>query len=471
MRGQALLINKQSIMLFCAMLVVSGIFFSFDSYGIGYAGSESRHGEIAYNVWRYNSVKMNPARARARGIKQQEIGRLVNVSEIDHEQFGSPTRYPSMLDTVGYGVLIGLLWKITNSLSFTDIKVFQIFFYSLLMFFIYSLAAVLFNNRNVALACGVAQLFYLPLVGQTILVLRDVWDYYGSLLLLWGLGMYLWKRISLRTFAGVSVGVALCQHIRPTVFIHLLAVTFFLCLYALFKRSEWSFALKALSVIWLVNGIVFWAPFTMYNKTAYGRYFVSPVSHGLLEGLGEFPNKWGFVCSDERMASFIQGKYNVSYGTPAFDDRAKEEFNRAMKENPWHFIFSALRRIPQLILPALPVPRFSAEEGKEFSYQQRFSSLWERIETRFLHAFSSFEAFYHFFGRQCMRLLLVLGYVGLVCAIFNGHFWASALIFIGGIMPAYHLLVFHVVDRALIAPYGFFPFFIGYAVYELLKKK
>jgi len=335
------------------------------------------------------------------------------------------------------------------------------------MLFLYSLAQMIFVDDRIALICGVTQLCFLPLIYQNVQALRDIWMYYGTLILLWGLVAYLWNRGSLWHVFGASVAAGICQYIRPPIFFSFIGCSFVLFLYAIMQPSVRIKIGKILMIMWIANMSVFWVPFIMYNKKAYGRAFVSPGNQGLLEGMGEFSNKWGYKLSDAWVSQFISKKYNVRYGTPEFDDRAREEFLKAFKEDPGHFFRSVLQRIPLLLFPGLPINNYS-----NVIDPVQYSSLWEKVITKASYFFSSWTAFFEFLFRQIgVRLFILLGYAGLVLILSRRHFLASALLFAGGIMPSYVTISSHIEYRFLTPSYGLFVFFVGYAVYEFFRRK
>jgi len=100
-------INKRTVSLFLASLALNGIYLFFNYHNNYYPTLLSSHGEVGYNVYRYNSVKVNPERRSALCAQHKKLKRVVDYREIDPERFGPPTQYRSIQDTVGYGVLLG----------------------------------------------------------------------------------------------------------------------------------------------------------------------------------------------------------------------------------------------------------------------------------------------------------------------------------------------------------------------------
>ena len=132
--------KKQPLILVLLALVASTTFVFVNYKSDFYLGLLSPQGEIGYNFYRYNSIKLNPQRHAKISKEQQLRGHRVDYADIDHERFGPPTKYYGIQDTVGYGVLLGLLWKVTGSLRYRDMLILQILMYSFIMFLFYHLA-------------------------------------------------------------------------------------------------------------------------------------------------------------------------------------------------------------------------------------------------------------------------------------------------------------------------------------------
>ncbi len=466
MRETVSFFNNQALVLAFLALVLNLLFLFFNYHNDYYLGLLTPHGEIAYNVYRYNSVKGNPYRSGSVGQKQRELGRMVDYAEIDHEKFGPPMHYRSIQDTVGYGVVLGLLWKITRSLRYVDMQLLQILLFSLFMFFLYSLSFMLFQSTFIALLCGLSQLFFLPLFYLNVQVMRDIWAYYGVILLLWLVVGFLQSFVALRGLLFGSFCFALIQFVRPTIAASLVGVSGILFLYAFFDQSQLKKIIGLLGGLWFMNILGFWLPFMVHNKIAYNRYFVMASGQGLLQGLGEYPNKWGAKLGDGWVGKHITEKYGLIYGTPEFDDKAKEEFVRFYKQDPWHFWKSVLQRIPLIFLPGLPWNNISNVVDYRI-----YSSLWDKVYTKLAKSFDSFTSFFDFLTRQIfIRIFLLGGYLGMLLMLFNRKYLWLMLILAAGIIPSYSIIQSHVEYRYVTPFYGVFALCVGYFLSEVLKK-
>jgi hypothetical protein len=301
------------------------------------------HGEIAYNVCMHNSIKTNPERMKQVALQQRDKGALIDYADIDHSHFAYPTEYRSINDTVGYGIVLGLLWKLTGACYYWYMQIVQAILFSLGMWLFYDIAFLLFGNAHIALFCSIAQLFFFPLMYLNVQVLRDIWAYYALLLLLYGLLSYLKKGTSVYTVIMCSIFFSLFQGVRPTVFFTLATVS--LAVWWWFKNERTKKVMTALGIFWITNVLLFWLPFMAYNKIAYNQYLVSPAGQDLYEGLGEFENDKGYVMDDGVFEREMKEKYGLVLGTVACDEKGKELFWQAVKEDPAFYITCLVKRL------------------------------------------------------------------------------------------------------------------------------
>ena len=158
-------------------------FFWLDHFEYHEMWSISENSDIGYNFCTYHSLKKNLDRIEAMGNLMFKKGHFVSVKEINPEQYGEPTIYRDVTDTVGYGVLLGLLWKLTGSFSYLDVQLLQILLFSLLMFLWYQLGLWFFKKPCHAFLWGLSVLLFLPIFYLNVQTNRDVWAYYGSFFL------------------------------------------------------------------------------------------------------------------------------------------------------------------------------------------------------------------------------------------------------------------------------------------------
>jgi len=453
------LCNKSAlILLFCAcmmnifflsMHIVLTTYKHRSSYGL-------LHPNVAYNICKYGTCKLD-ANLHTYLIDQAEKhGGMLSLANAETSFNFSPQEFIFPVnDTIGYGLIFALLWKITNSFTFLDIQILQILLFSLLMLLHYQIGYMLFASEWVAFFSGIAHLLFFPILAMNIHAVRDIWAYYGLIILLYYCTKFFTQGFQVRSMLYGGFWLAFFQCIRPTLFAAVVIYTVFFLGYALIYSEVRKNVLCALFLLYCTNISFFWLPFMAYNKITYDRYIVGPLGQDLIEGLGEFSNKWGFKLDDTWLASFLRTKYGHELGTPEADNMARKEFQHALREDSLFYLKTLLWRLPQLLLPGLPWLYYA-----ESPYPEGLS-WYEKI----IHSFSSVSAFLDFFLRQLyVRTYLIIGYAALVFTIFRKNYFASLLLLICGIAPCLGKFPSHLEYRYLIPYYWIFSFFIGNAM-------
>lgn len=437
-------------------LSINGIFLYWINQDLSFHHTITQaHGQIGYNWINYNNPWMLNSKL-SDYLSQQclQHNRLINLSEVNKD-FGQPTQPFPVNDTIGYGLVLGLLWKITGSFNFIDVQLLQIMLFTLLLLLLYKAVALLFDDRKIAFYSCLSVLFFFPLVAYNVQAVRDIWAFYGLVFLLYGVVQFLSGQKSFLKLVACCSAFAVCQFIRPSVFLAVLTFSAVLLLYALFAKKVRTTVLTLLGTLYVTNLLFFWIPFTCYNQHAYGRNFVGPVGQDLVEGLGEFENQWNYQLSDAWIGEYIGKKYNVVYGTPEFDDAAQQEFDQAYAQNPWFYWQSIIKRIPQVIVPGLPWIFYKDSpypDGASFMQKLKLS-------------FTSWPLFIDFMLRQVyVRLFLLLGYLGMFIALRKKRYLAVALLFFGVICAGFGKLPSHIEYRYLIPFYWPFAILAGYVL-------
>ncbi len=442
-------------------LLLNIFFFLFNQKTFFFTGLLAPHAEIAFNLYNNNSIKVNPERIQNFATLCNEKEQLVTYEEFNTSTVSDDTEYRSVNDTIGYGILLGLLWKLTNKLTYQNMQMLQMLLFSLLMILIYESAMLLFHQRQIALfVCG-AFLCYFPLIFLNVQVMRDIWGYYGLAVIFYSIIAAYHNSLSLNKGIFYSLFFALCQWMRPTIFFTLIPITLAL----LFFRKKSSKPIYIISLFWLLNALAFWIPFIAYNKTAYNRYLVSPAGQDLIEGLGEYKNPWGFIMDDEWFASYMQKNYQLKQGTIEINDKAHELFIKAIQKHPFSYISMILKRIPLLFF-FNPLWTNNVDHLLDHCH-----SLRERIFYCLSHPLSLLMKCidYAIAKLHYIEFFLLLGWLGIFLAWQNRHH--SAVVFALCIaFSCISKLPSHMEARYLIIFYWVFAFFVGYALNFLYVK-
>lgn len=451
--------NKHIVILFAMSLVINGVFLWINYQNKDYCyGILMPHGEVGYNFYKYNSIKINPERMELIKKLQEKSDVLINYSDISPEKFGGPTAYRSVYDTVGYGVVLGLIWKITKSLRYVDVQILQIIIFSFLMILIYQIALMLFGSATVAFICSIALLCFFPIIFQNVQANRDIWAYYGIVILLYAFLAYKQKKSLITLIIGFSL-FSIMQFIRPIIVL----VPLFLCgvlgWHYIYRRKTLKPFLIILLLFVLTNGFFFWLPFCAYTKKAHNRYFVGSAIL-LIEGLGEEENKWGYKLDDAWYEFFMRDTYGLKAGTPQSEDKAKEIFWIAFKEDPVFFFKLFLKRCVSAILPNLPWSFYPE------SLYENCSTFLDKIKISFF----STKVFLDFWSRLLyVRLFLIGGYIGALLLLLRRRYF-DFLLLLGIVISSGVIFPSHIEYRYLVPFYAVpFPLFLGYLIMQLKK--
>ncbi len=445
------LINKHALILTFLALIVNGIFLYMHNPKVYFAITQA-HGHIGYNLYKHNSIGMDPDLTDHMRNQMHEQGQLIDYKGIADQECKKPTEPFPINDTIGYGVLLGLLWKLTHSLQFYDVQLLQIIMFCIMMLFYYQVAYLLFGSAQIAFMCGLMHLLFFPLIAYNVMPVRDIWAYYGLLILCYAVLSYVHKQISPVSMSLCLIFFAGCLWIRPTLASAAIMMTLFLMGYAYTKMNIRKRCIKLIVFLWITMGLLFWLPFMYFNIKQYNRLLVSPAGQSLLEGLGELPNQWGHKLNDEYVNDFISDKYGYTYGTVAFDEAAMHEFKQCVKEDPWHFGKTLIYRLPDILLPGL----------QWIFYEQSPYAHCQGAVHKLACALSSLPNIINFFLRHMwMRLYLLLGYVGIYVMLRKQQYMASIFI-VTCLFSGLSTYASHIEYRYIVPFYWVFSFCVGY---------
>lgn len=455
-------LNKDALLIVAISLVLNFVFLFFYHTRDQHSGTLLAHGEVGYNVYAHNSVKINPKRMDDVGYKQSNEERRVDYSEIDHSQYSLPTEYRAVTDTIGFGVLLGLLWKITHSLRYLDVQILHVFIFSFLMFLFYQIALLLFKKKIIAFVCSCVHLAFFPIVYQNILSHRDIWYYYGVILLFYGVLSYLYKYIGYKVLVLCAFSFAIAQWMRPTLVNLFVSTGLILLLLSCFYRNVFIRIFSALTIFILVNIAVFWIPWCMYNVKAYDRPFVSHLGMMLLQGLGEYENPWGIPSeSDDDFEQYMIARCNAKIGTPECYDFAKIFFWELVRQHPAVYLKQVLWRCFLMLFPLAPwLPNFWNIVTVKTTLKDKFMYI-----ITFPPALIDFLIHYVY-----ICLFFLCAYAGMILLLFRQHYFVAALLVFGLILPSWITVLSHIEPRFVVTTYAYTSLFAGYFISEIIIK-
>jgi hypothetical protein len=458
------IINKHSVILFICALAINFIFLYFNHKNIFCNGQLRYHQEMGYNVFKYNSVKLNWKRIGAICKKEGQNKKRADYYEIDHEKHGPPTEYMDQHDTIGYGVLIGLVWKVTRSLNLLDIQILQILIFSLLMFLFYQIAFFFFKKKKIAFMCGISLLFFLPVIYLNVQANRDIWPYYAGVIILYSILKYFFGNGSWKILLAGGSLFGLIQWMRqPLVFPMILTITTISIFYMLIKKYSLKKIFLFFAILIGTNILFFWIPNSTYNKIVHDKYFVGPVGINLLTSLGEFPNKWGYEMGEGWFCSFMKKNFNIVTYDNECEEKAIEIFWQSVKEEPLFYIKTIIKRIPRLLFPGLPWFNYkdTVEIYTLYVTGTPISQLVKLI-CRSPVILIDFASRHIYVG-----IYLLLAYLGMLFAFIRKKYIFLSFVYLGIIVSSYSTILTHTEHRYLIPAFAFFSLFVGYFIHLL----
>ncbi len=422
--------------------------------------SSWKHIEIAYNFYKY-------------GMLSQVIEKIENKTQkaIPVGMYDSP-RKPSINDTVGYGVLVGLLWKMTGICNVLVVQLLQIALFCLMIFFMYGIILLLFQNSIVAFVGSLVIAFWYKLILMNIIPARDIWGYYGGVVLAYVLlkaffeRKYNYKKV----FLGAAF-FAFCQFLRPNTFgqcITLCVALFLLCYF--YKKDHFRYCFKVISLVLLANMLFFWIPFLSFNKIVYDQCFVGPLGHGLLASLGTVDNPWGLKCDDGEIVAHIKKTYSLDGGDMLkMNDAGMHEFLRLVKENPLVYVQALLKTVEKTLF-------YEIETLIQFGYnffKDIFSFRKYMIQDQFGQEESCLSQqlnidlhvgipHLRMLERLSAKLVMVCGYLGLLLLLFRRRV-LPVIFLMGGVFAGCWILCLSHFEERYVIPFAWpFAIFAGY---------
>jgi hypothetical protein len=450
--------QKERCLIVIATLLMSLLFLCISDKGFLLYNSQIQ-GIIAYNILHHGTIRVDTSFNTAALERFDKEKKIIPM----HELFDTscnvyfPKDPPPINDTIGYAVLLAFLWKITNCYSFFVVQVLQIILYIGSLLLLFECAILLYGSRKKALLSLMLLLAYFPLTAMIVQPIRDGWAFYGIVALLYGYIFFTSYKQYNTIFSGTFF-FSLIQWIRPSVFLFLPLLSIVFLLLTICYSWKWRLTLSALLGCWIINVVIFWIPFCVVNQSLYNRPIVGPVGQDLIEGLGEFPNKWGYKLNDKWLEDYIGKKYSLTYGTQEFDDAAGREFYEALYQDPYFYIKTLIKRLPVIVLPGLPWIFLENSPYENLPIREKLKVV-----------FSSRVHFLDFLLRQCyIRLYLLFGYIGLIMLLYRKE-WVIASLLLAIIISGLGKFPSHIEYRYIVPYYWVFSLFIVEVVWYVRK--
>ena len=446
------LINIRSLSLCFVALIVNVLFLVGYKNSIIPIATLDVHSEVAYNICKHGSTKINPDRVSYIWTKHYAEEPVPDYADIDHTSFGPPTEYRNIKDTIGYGCLIAALWFINGSFRLIDMQIIQILMFVLCMLLFYQVALGLFRSRKIALLSGLALISFFPIINFNVEVRRDIWIFYGLIFLLFTVTRYIFQRGGLIQIFLCGVACAICQWMRPmpsSLFLAIVALLVILWGSVWFRMVPIKKMVLLTTLILIPNLFFYWIPIMTYNKIAYGRCVVGPVGQIFLEGAGDYRT------GDKELSDMLMERYGLVQGTVEGDDKYMELFWDTVKERPFHWAGRILGRFAGMVFPYLPSnPNYESRMG---ALRKTFTSLG-----------CFFKAVWVIVANIWTILFIMLGYLGVFLAIRDRRYFETFIV-CSVIATIYSIILSHINSFYITPFYSLFSFFVAYSLFWLWK--
>lgn len=396
-----------------------------------------------------------------------------NGGEISEKEFLlSYTQQPSntfskasVYDPIAFSVFISWLWRLCGAPSMLYLKLLSMLFFIVSTLGLVRILEFFLCNKQKAFFATLGVLAYVPLGFHVIENVRDVYHYYFFILFLYALCSFISEK---RTYFFIIISAllcSLCQWIRPPLFSSVVVLTGLAFLWALFEEKYKKKIFYFLLLFWSVNIITFWIPFCVFNKHVYGEYFVSPRGEALLSGM------YGITLPDGDFVEHTTGHFILRKtghfmrcGSLESDDICMDWFKTYLEKYPLHYFKCMIKRISYMLWYDMPWRR-----SNPFAITQE-TSRWFKLQL----ACSSPALFFEFFIRIYLRILLVMGYIGILFAFLKKEYRLLTWLVVGVMFSSGYSWLFHIEDRVVAVhawPLGIFAFYGLCSTYEYLYRR
>lgn len=305
---------------------------------------------VAHNIVIGNGVSIDQEFVNKAGRFINEKQRLVDFNELLSKfSTGKLNNNPEITDTWGMAYLTAFFWKLTNSRSYLPIQFLQIIIDSLTVLPIFWLSVLLFSRKEIAIITSIIYVVFPSFLFLSTTLNRD---YYSAWGIIWSTYLFIsWMNKEnkqwWRLFVAILV-LSLSLWFRPTI---LFVPGIWAIYYISHNRNLKGF--KTIIPIFIVmigfEFLLFVLPFSLQYHAKYSEYnFSSGLNGGAFwAGLGEFENKYHFVCNDDsaksRAVQLGYPKDGVLY-TPEFSRILKDDAMNIVRNDPMFFVNVLVKR-------------------------------------------------------------------------------------------------------------------------------
>jgi hypothetical protein len=274
---------------------------------------------------------------------QSKRGKLLDVEDYLP---GIPTSQdvslkPEVNRMTGYSVLLAMTYLIFGQQRYIYLQVIQAIVDSLSVFMIFWIAGIIFN-RKIGLLSAFLFAIYWPEVRAAVSALHWAWMPFITVL-----ATYLLIRASVDESKKIKIYILIGLIIAVGTYIHALMVLLpvFFGIGIIFNKG-FRKGLIATGIM-MSTVILLLIPWIIRNYKIFHRFIPTAVTlwQATWEGFGEFKNPFGAVLDDGATYKMVIDEgYNVEYGSLEFSDVLKEKVLKVIREHPFWYIGSVIKR-------------------------------------------------------------------------------------------------------------------------------
>lgn len=395
-------------------------------------------------------------------VVSNETIRIKKFQLYDKEVLPPKFNTVSIYDPIFYSAICAWLWRLTGSANLLSLKLLNILIFSLLMIWMYRVLILLFEDKRKAFMSAFGVLLFFPLLYTNIAIPRDAHHYYAFVVFLYFILTFVFTEKKISFLIPGALLFVFCQWARPCLLSSFVALTGLFLLWAIFEPSYREKFIKSLSVFWVISFLFFWVPFLIFNKVTYDKYYVIPQGEALLGSLygTSFPDG-DFV--NHTTADFVKRKtgHQMKCGNIESDDVCIGLYKKYISKYPYHRFKCIFVRLKSMLWYDLPW-----RQHDPYSVTMH-TSRWFKLKL----ALTSPSLFFEFFARLYMRILLVLGYLGMCVAFLRKEYKLLTFMILGVIFSSGYSWLFHIEERVLAVhnwPFGIFAGYFLSILYEVI---
>jgi 4-amino-4-deoxy-L-arabinose transferase-like glycosyltransferase len=252
-----------------------------------------------------------------------------------------PQWEPEIGEPVGEPVVLAALWELTGSERFLPDQILKALLDALTALLVYRIAMRLFKRRRAALFAAALYAIYPPLAWQMTSPVPDGWgvDFTIAIVAIYLEAIHSSHRWRWLILCGVVASIG--SYFRPAVLVLPMALAL-----STVAMTGWREALRRGLSITAIAAVLL-IPWIIRNYNDFHKFIPTREGYGqvLWEGLGEVPNNFGAVLSDEKTYEhFHRTNPNIRADSPAFFSLLTHLAVKAIENHPLFYLKLLARR-------------------------------------------------------------------------------------------------------------------------------